>query len=136
MSDDQQARLPHFIFGRLPEIEREGGFTLAGMLVTDIPKTKKRPSKRDQMLIKSIIEALTDNVVSDPHMHEAGIWRGGRKPADGASTPFDDELMRKRVQRCIVIAVRIDPSSDTSRIKLDSDLLRQMGLGRDGRLLQ
>jgi hypothetical protein len=127
-------RLPDFIFGRAHAIEQKTGVALAGTLVTDIAKTG-RVSKRDQKLIARIIRELAAAAERDPYLTEAGVWRGGTKPADGLAPPLDGKLMRERCQRCICIAVHVDRGRE-GKIKLDSDLLRQIGFGRDGRPLQ
>lgn len=104
-------RLPDFIFWRDRAAEKAGGFTLAGKLVTDIPRTKS-PGEGDRQLISEIVEELTRRAKRDPDMEEANIWRGGGKPPDALEPPFPDAAMRERVKRCAVVVVRIDPRND------------------------
>lgn len=120
-------RLPDFIFGRMRDIERETGLELAGTLVTDIPKHRKKITKADLRLLNRLIRQLAEDVRSNPYIAEVGIWRNGSKPADGLSPPFDDKLMKERCKRCLSIAVRVGVSFPGG-INLDSDLRRQMKL--------
>jgi hypothetical protein len=94
-------KLPDFIFGRDKAAEKAGGFILAGKLVTDIPRHEK-PSESEKLLIRDIIQRLTDAAKRNPDMQEAGIWRNGVKPADGLAPPFPEAAMLARVKRCAV----------------------------------
>ena len=120
------SRLPDFIFGRDRVAEKAGGFTLAGKLVTDIPKTRE-PTESETSEITELINTLVQEAKRDPDMHEVGAWRSGAKPPDGLSPPFPDAAMRQRVERCAVIAVRIDPRDDG--LRLDDGLLAEI-MGR------
>jgi hypothetical protein len=107
-------RLPDFIFGRRADIEREAGFVLAGQLVTDIPVGSKI-RKADRRLIAQLIRQLVKLKRNDPWLHETGLWpRHSSKPPDGLSPPFDDELMRARCRRCIVIAIRVSAGEEAA----------------------
>jgi len=119
--------LPDFIFVRRRDMELEAGLELAGILVTDIPEgTQMR--KRDRRLIQQIIVHLRDAVKSHPDLADAGIWRGGAKPADGLTPPFDERLLEDRCRRCICIMVT---SGDEAVVKVPSDLMRQITGGFD-----
>jgi hypothetical protein len=99
--------LPNFIFARLIDIERDLGLVLAGALVTDIPRSRRNPSKRDMRVLAEIIEQLTAKALDDPDMFEAGIWRSGSKPDGGANPPFDNDAVKGRMDRCLCIEVRV-----------------------------
>ena len=103
-------RLPHFIFGRNKTAEREGGFLLAGRLVTDIEKGDDDGLKRDKPLIDHIIGTIIDGVKGDPDLQWAGIWRDPEnRPADRYTLPYPDGPMKARIDRCIMFEVRIEP---------------------------
>jgi hypothetical protein len=119
-----EGRLPDFIFCWNFAAEREVGFLLAGLLITDLPKTTK-PRGKDKKLIRRAIRQLTEVARENLDMSQAGIWRTGKRPADGMEPPFSDALMAERIKRCVCIEVRIDPGP-SDRIKLDTDLVRQL----------
>ena len=54
---DEAPRLPDYLFGRNPDIEREADLFLAGTLVTDLPKDSKM-RKRDQRWVRRVIDEL------------------------------------------------------------------------------
>jgi hypothetical protein len=57
--------LPDFIFERQKAVEEANGFTLAGKLLTDIPKHEVL-SERDGQLISEIIQLMKEAVRRDP----------------------------------------------------------------------
>jgi hypothetical protein len=120
-------RLPDFIFGRDKTTEEAYGFLLAGKLVTDIPK-HKQPSEDDQQLIAELIQWLAQTAQRDPDLDEAGVWRDGVKPPDGLSPPFPDDAIQARVDRCLVVGVRVDPRND-GFLRLDDVALAEI-MGR------
>jgi hypothetical protein len=115
--------MPLFVFQRRRHAEIEGGFTLAGQLVIDLPK---QPNREGQQIVAHIIRLLTDEAKSGRMPHDGLVvaWRGGRKPPNAADV-YDDALMSAWVKDRLVVAVRIDPRDD-GRIRFDSDVLRQM----------
>jgi hypothetical protein len=95
--------------------------------VTDIPK-HKQPSEQDQQLITELVQRLTRIAQRDPDLHEAGVWRDGVKPPDGLSPPFPDDAILARVNRCLVVGVRVDPRND-GFLRLDEAALAEI-MGR------
>src|SRR5262252_4890710 len=58
---------PYFVFRRLHDIELEGGYILAGMLIIDIPKQTEL-NKQHDCLIKEIIQELVQRALFEmPH---------------------------------------------------------------------
>jgi hypothetical protein len=108
---------------------KAGGFTLARKLVTDIPKDEE-PSERDKTLIADIIRRLAYDVQHDfPDVQESGAWRNGVKPRDGLSPPFPDAAVLARIDRCVVIGVRVDPNPPEGAIRIDDMLMADI-MGR------
>jgi hypothetical protein len=123
MSDvTKSGRLPDFIFERRPDIELEG-YEVAGMLLTDIPKTKGI-TEGDRRLICEIIEQLTEGMRNNPDMDSAHIWRKRTKPADALEPPFDQHLLQGRIQSCIAVLV-----TSGTRVQVPSDLKRLVSGG-------
>jgi hypothetical protein len=99
----------HAIFGRDRATEQQGGFLLAGLLVTDLPINDKSINDADTEIITHIVRRLVDSRWEDPFLHEAGSWRAPQKPADGMSPPFPVDLMRERMDRCLVLNIGVEP---------------------------
>jgi hypothetical protein len=99
--------LPDFIFERQKAVEEANGFTLAGKLLTDIPK-REVLSERDGQLISEIIQLMKEAVRRDPDMTDAGIWMNG-KPPNAPESPYSDAAIRARLKRCQVVGVRVNP---------------------------
>jgi hypothetical protein len=117
--------LPDFFFGRDKAAEEANGFTLAGKLVTDIPRHKK-PSERE---IAEIIRILMDKVRRDPDLQEIGLWRSGAKPAGRIVPPFPDAPMIARAERCNVLGVRVDPNAPDGSSGWTTDSLMAAVMG-------
>lgn len=122
-------RLPDFIFLRERAAEEACGFTLAGKLVTDIPK-QREPGESDQQLISEIVGELTRLAQRDPELQEASIWRGGGKPPDALKPPFSDAALRERVERCAVVVVRVDRNAPDGFIRVDDVTMADL-MGRN-----
>jgi hypothetical protein len=77
----QDTIMPAFIFCRRRDIEIEAGFTLAGMLIVDIPKGKKMNKRRSRM-VQGYVQALIENAQSGQMPDNAIIygWPGGARP--------------------------------------------------------
>jgi hypothetical protein len=121
--------MPLFVFLRRPDIEREGGFTLAGQLIVDIRKRQKL-NKKQSRLIRDIVQFLVERVRNHRVERDMMVgWDGGARP-DNAADIDDDELMAAWAKRSTVIVVRVDPRNDDV-VRVDSDLRRQMGLGEE-----
>lgn len=118
-SDDQGARkydhmmtaingdlLADFVFYRQRHIEQQEGFLLAGMLVTKFPKSKPL-KKRQQKLIRQIIEELTQQVghTNDDTISE--IWLGPIPP-DAPKEPPSPEEIDSWAKAHICITVRVN----------------------------
>jgi hypothetical protein len=101
--------LPDFLFGRDHALEHQGGYVLAGKLVTNIPKSRRKLTPKENRLISQVIRTLVHEVAMEPHLTEAGIWLDGCRPVDGAQPPFDTEqVFRARTDACIVVGVVVD----------------------------
>jgi hypothetical protein len=121
-------RLPDFIFERERAAEEAYGFTLAGKLVTDIPRHSE-PGEGDRQLISEIVGELTRLARRDPGLQEASIWRGCGKPPDALESPFPDAAVRARLERCIVVGVRVDRNAPDGFIRVDDTLMADI-MGR------
>jgi hypothetical protein len=121
--------LPHFIFGRERAVEEAGGFSLAGKLVTDIPKHREL-DEGDHRLISKIIGELKRLVQREPNLEEASIWRGGVKPPGGLVPPFSAAALRERTERCTVVGVRVDPRNDGDFVRVDDVTMAEI-MGRN-----
>jgi hypothetical protein len=93
----EAGELPHFIFQRARPAEKAYGFTLAGVLLTDIPSDREL-SERDRQLIFDIIQTLNDAAAGDPDWNEAGLWRRGAMPPGGVEAPFSHAIIRARAK--------------------------------------
>lgn len=124
---------PAFVFDRRSEIEREQGYLLAGQLFIELPGAAgKEPSqlnKRHKRLIVDLISRLKQSAASGQMPANSVLigWRGGRKPENAVDTD-DNVAMAPWLDRCVVIALRIAESLG-DEIAVDSDLMRQLGLG-------
>jgi hypothetical protein len=103
----EAGELPHFIFRRARPAEKAYGFTLAGVLLTDIPSDREL-SERDRQLIFDIIQALNDAAAADPNWNEAGLWRRRAMPPGGVEAPFSHAMIRARAKGCRAMVVRDD----------------------------
>ncbi len=119
---------PKFLFARRRDIELEAGFLLAGRLVVDMPKTTKPGGRRGRVvhnIIQSIYKLSQSGEMPDDAM-VAG-WRNGRKPENAADI-HDDALMAAWSRTRLIVDLRFDPRPEHDGLRIDSDLLRQMGL--------
>jgi hypothetical protein len=119
--------MPVFVFFRRRHIELETGLILAGQLVVDIPRHRHKLSKRQDRLIANILRSLTAEAERMPDDAIIFGWPNGRRPDDADNTLRNDELMNRWIETRLVIALRIDPRTD-GMMRVDSDMLRQMGL--------
>jgi hypothetical protein len=124
--------MPLFVFDRRRDIEQEANFLLAGTIVVDIPK-KKAHKPRNQQKVGYIMQTLVDMARAGtlPNGMFAG-WPEGMKPANSKAIIDDDALMKAWSKDRFCAAVRVEQGEDTGTLRLDSDVLRQMGLGPDG----
>jgi hypothetical protein len=120
--------MPLFIFLRRRDVELEAGFILAGQLIVDIPKSRRKPKRREQRMIAEIVQQLTDQAQSGQMPDDAIVygWPGGCRPANAADVD-NDALMASWAKDRIAVGVRIDPRND-GRLRMDSDMLLQAGL--------
>jgi hypothetical protein len=126
MEDSMSNRLPDFMFERDSIAEQEGGFLLAGVLLTDIPKGKIEEA--DQRFIAFIIERLGQAFRAGSSIMSAGIWRTGEIPADAANAPYPSDLISDRCEKCVSIIVRVQPVSGLEDgIRIDEETARKLG---------
>jgi hypothetical protein len=120
--------MPVFVFKRRRDIEHEAGLILAGHLIVDVPKSRKKPKQREQQMIVEIVQRLTAQAQSGQMPDDAIVygWPGGCRPANAVDVD-NDALMASWAKERLVIGVRVDPRND-GYVRLDSDILRQIGL--------
>jgi hypothetical protein len=120
--------MPDFIFIRDQEVEIEGGFVLAGTLITSIQKTAKprAPTEREQEMISEAIERLTAE--SKQMTADAVIFIWGM--AGIGAVPTDAEIGAWAKDH-IKITVRIDPRPNDGSFRLCETDLRRMGINPD-----
>jgi hypothetical protein len=115
-------RLPDFFFLRERAAEDAGGFTLAGKLVTDIPRHSE-PGEGDRQLISEIVGEVTRLARGDPDLEVACAWRSSSElPPDALSTTFPADAVNERVKRCGVVVVRIDRNGRDELMRIDGTL--------------
>jgi len=120
--------MPVFVFMRRHDIERETGLILAGQLIVDIPKSRKKPRRREQQMVAKIVQRLTAAAQSGQMPDDAIVygWPGRSRPANAVDVD-DDALMASWAKERVVIGVRIDPRND-GYLRIDSDMMLQMDL--------
>jgi hypothetical protein len=120
--------MPAFVFERRRDIELETGLLLAGHLIVDISSSKKLKGKR-QHLIQWIVKILIAQARSGQMPDDAVIygWPNGRRPDHADDTVGNHELMDRWAETRLRIGIRVDPRDD-GMLRLDSDILRQIGL--------
>ena len=86
---------PLFVFFRRRDTERANGFVLAGRLIVDIPKKKKKAIRRQQHMIIEIVERLSKQARSGEMPDDAIVYgwptSEGSRPANAVNV--DDEAM-------------------------------------------
>jgi hypothetical protein len=125
--------MPAFVFQRRRHIELEAGFVLAGQLIVDIRNVKKlKPSHKRR--IGSVIQVLCQMAQSGEMPEHAIVygWPDGQRAPDADQTIDDDALMAAWAKDRMVIALRVDPLDSSEGLRLDSDVMRQMGFAPDG----
>jgi hypothetical protein len=137
--------MPWFFFERLPHIEQEADFALAGTLYVDIPQRERKkaaasgnPPEEVKNLIKALCEMAKDGRMDGDNTIAQG-WRGP-KPPYGDEVTDDPELMREWAKDKLVIVLRMTNQEmvvdDGGGIPMDSDVMLRLGLGRDGKPIQ
>lgn len=124
--------MPLFLFHRQRDVEQEANFLLAGTLIVDVLK-KKAHKPRNQQKVRAIMQQLTD-------MARAGTlpdgmfggWPEGEKPANSKAIIENEELLKTWSKDRFCAVVRVEDGEDTGVLRLDSDVLRWMGLAPDG----
>jgi len=100
--------MPSFVFARCPDVEHEGGFLLAGILVVDLPAADRRKMR----VIEDIVEELAERAQSGVLGDELTVgWRGDREP-ENAINQYDDLTLAAWARGCLKIVVRVDPDTD------------------------
>jgi hypothetical protein len=111
MSDNEKIPTPVFAFARRRDIEIEMGLTLAGTLIVDIPKTTKKPNKRQWRLIGEIVGLLTERARAQQLPDDALVygWPDGRRPDNADAFVNNVAVKAKWAETRIVGEVRIAP---------------------------
>jgi hypothetical protein len=123
--NEQAAVMPAFIFGRQRNIEIEGNFTLAGVLVTPFPKGKE-PKKREKKAIKLVIDELLRAAQEGSLGDVTNIWADKAKHPNAIETPIPDDVMERWMSTHFVVIVRVDPRHPSAGMTIDSDLARRI----------
>jgi hypothetical protein len=137
-SNNADLIMPFFVFRRRSDIEREAGYSLAGTLIVDIPlrKIKKITANKPPPGLSDLAQNLVD-MSKDGRMPADGVTFGWPHPAPpyGDEIQDDHELMKAWTKDKPVFFVRWG-DQDPCDMRLDSDMLLCMGLGRDGKPYQ
>jgi hypothetical protein len=105
--------MPAFVFARYPDIEQEGGFLLAGVLVVDLTEA----DKCNMRLVEDIVEELTERAQSGVLGGELTVgWHGGRKP-ENAVDQWDDPTLAAWARGCLKITVRVGPGERRGQVQ-------------------
>jgi hypothetical protein len=124
-------KLPSFVFVRQPHVERQGDFTLSGVLFTDTPRDQEHCGL-DHRLIRRIIQHLTERLEDEPELDVAGIWRDGIRPLGGIAVGDLESHageLEERGRRCVCVNIRVaPPGGDPGGI--DSEVIHAMSGGR------
>ena len=115
-----------FVFERHHDIELEG-YALAGVLIIDFPKSKRRVPDRAQRIATPIIQQLIMMVRAGQLPHDAIVygWKNGIKPPNADDITENDVVMEAWAEKRVCIGVR---ASTDGRFPVDSHMLQQMGL--------
>jgi hypothetical protein len=118
--------MPLFIFRRRHDIELEARFTLAGILIIDVPKQLKLKRRRQRMLT-DIIQQLTHRAQSGQMPDDAIVfgWRNGCRPPNADDITSNNELIASWAKDRLSIVVRVDPRN-AGLLRIDSDMARQL----------
>jgi hypothetical protein len=114
-------RLPTFIFCRDREVEEAHGYRLAGRLITDAPKCEQ--TEEETREIVNVSRELLEAVRRDPRAVEFGLWRNGRPP-DALLSPYPGAAMMARIDRCLVVTVRVAPHPRRRQLSFLAALFR------------
>jgi hypothetical protein len=102
--------MPEFTFYRDSETERQGGFLLAGILATDIPKgTPITPQQAER--IEAVMQKLVVQVQTMPPDAVIDLWTPGQAPRNPFyPSPYGTAAEFGAWQaNHLVISVRIEP---------------------------
>jgi hypothetical protein len=128
-SNSETPVMPIFAFLRRRDIELEGGYILAGNLVIgDLPKQAKQ-NKKNKRRVAALVQKLSDLARAGHDLGDMMFgWPDEADPSDRIDTN-DDAVMSAWARKVLIVAVRIDPRAASAGMRVDSDILRQLGLG-------
>jgi hypothetical protein len=105
-----KAVMPTFVFARRPDIEHEGGFLLAGILVVE---ADKRNMRLVEDIVEDIVQQLSERARSGVLGDELTVgWVGGHKPKKNAVDQYDGAALAAWARGCLKITVRVVPLAD------------------------
>jgi len=115
-----------FVFERHHDLELEG-YALAGVLIIDFPKSKRRVPDRAQRMANPIILHLSKMAQAGQLPHDAIVygWKNGIKPPNADDITENDVVIKAWADKRVCIGVR---ASTDGRFPVDSHMLQQMGL--------
>jgi hypothetical protein len=116
--------MPLFVFFRRREVEIEIGYTLAGLLIVDLPQGKK-PKLRDERMITEIIQRICAQSKHLPDDAEIYGWPSVPKPPNADEITDNDELMSAWAETRLKIEVRVGAGEDDC-IRIGSTDLRRL----------
>ncbi len=120
---------PLFVFARERAAEIEAGYTLAGQLwVDDGEKKRGKPTTAQAEKVGEIVRLLIAELNAGRIPDDALLagWAGGKGKPPNAVDWHDERIIAPWRKRALTSAVRISPSDD-GVIRVDRDLMRQMG---------
>jgi hypothetical protein len=115
-----------FVFERDRHSEIEAGYALAGILVIDFPKPKRRGDVpgRAKRLANPIIQFLAKMAGHLPSDATVFGWKNGIKPPNADDITENGAVMEAWAEKRVWIAVRV---SKDGRFPADSYMKRELG---------
>jgi hypothetical protein len=115
-----------FVFERHHDIELEG-YALAGVLIIDFPKSKRRVPDRAQRMANPIILHLIMMVRAGQLPYDAKVygWKDDIWPPNSDEITENKAVIKAWADKRVCIGVR---ASTDGRFPVDSHMLQQMGL--------
>jgi len=113
-----------FVFERHHDIELEG-YALAGVLIIDFPKSKRRVAGRAQRIATPIILIMMLRAGQLPYDAKVYGWKDDIWPPNSDEITENEAVMKAWADKRTCIGVR---ANTDGRFSVDSHMLQQMGL--------
>ena len=111
-----------FVFERHHDIELEG-YALAGLLIIDFPKSKRRVPDRATPIIQQLVMMVRAGQL--PYDAIVYGWKNDICPPNSDAITENEAVMKAWADKRVCIGVRASPDG---RFPVDSHMLQQMGL--------